>query len=49
MTDFSITFARSARKELKALDEPFVSRIFPKIEILTKKPRPKGSVKLKRS
>ncbi|QWR76708.1 type II toxin-antitoxin system RelE family toxin [Candidatus Magnetomonas plexicatena] len=47
MTDFSITFARSARKELEALDEPLVSKIFHKIEMLSKEPRPRGSVKLK--
>lgn len=47
MTEYAITFARSARKELEALDSNLVGRIFPKIEALTKEPRPLGCRKLK--
>ena len=46
MTDYVITFARSARKELENLDAPIVSRIFPKIEALAKDVRPAGCRKL---
>ena len=46
MADYSITFARSARKELEALDSAIVNRIFPKIEALAKEPRPTGCRKL---
>ena len=34
MADYSITFARSARKELESLNASLVERIFPKIEAL---------------
>ncbi len=34
MVDYSITFTRSARKELEALPDSVVQRIFPKIEAL---------------
>ena len=47
MADYAITFARSARKELEALDAVVVQRIFPKIEALAKEPRPKGCRKLR--
>ena len=47
MADYSITFARSARKELESLNAPLVQRIFPKIEALAKEPRPKGCRKLR--
>lgn len=46
MADYSISFARSARKELEALPAKLVQRIFPTIEALTKEPRPKGCRKL---
>ena len=46
MFDYSITFARSARKELETLDEKILNRIFPKIEALSKEPRPSGCRKL---
>lgn len=45
MPDYTITFARSARKEIEALDEKIVNRIFPKIEALAKEPRPSGCIK----
>ncbi len=46
MGDYTITFARSARKELESFDAHIVSRIFPKIEALAKAPRPAGCRKL---
>jgi mRNA interferase RelE/StbE len=47
MIKYGITFARSARKELEALDTTVVNKIFPKIESLSQYPRPKNSIKLK--
>ena len=47
MADYSISFARSARKELESLNASLVQRIFPKIEALAKEPRPKGCRKLR--
>ncbi|HTY26415.1 MAG TPA: type II toxin-antitoxin system RelE/ParE family toxin [Desulfomonilaceae bacterium] len=47
MPDYSITFSRSARKELESLDAPAVQRIFPKIEALAKRPRPERCRKLR--
>jgi hypothetical protein len=35
MSKYLITFSRSARKELEALDGKLVNRIFPKIENLS--------------
>jgi mRNA interferase RelE/StbE len=46
MTDYSITFARSARKELEKLPSSIAQRIIEHIETLTKIPRPSGVVKL---
>jgi len=46
MADYAVTFARSARKELEALDASPVGRIFPKIEALAREPRPRGCRKL---
>jgi mRNA interferase RelE/StbE len=46
MTEYNITFARSARKELEDLDASTVKRIFPKIENLSQNPRPHNCVKL---
>ena len=46
MADYRITFARSARKELQALDAANVGRIFAKIEALASRPRPRKCVKL---
>ncbi len=45
--EYTITFARSARKELEALDSRTVERIFSRIIALSKEPRPKGCRKLK--
>ena len=47
MADYKITFARSARKELEALDASLVNRIFPRIEALAKNPRPRNCHKLR--
>ena len=46
MLEYSIRFARSARKELEHLDASVVSRIFPKIEALAENPHPPGCRKL---
>jgi mRNA interferase RelE/StbE len=46
MADYSITFARSARKELEALPNSLIIRIFSKIEALSIEPRPSGCRKL---
>lgn len=49
MPKYSVTFARSARKELESLPPAIVRRIFPKIESLATNPRPSGCKKLKGS
>ena len=46
MAEYSITFARSARRELEVLDSSVISRILAKIESLAVRPRPHGSRKL---
>ncbi|MEX1097944.1 MAG: type II toxin-antitoxin system RelE/ParE family toxin [Planctomycetales bacterium] len=47
MAGHDVTFARSARKELEALDAAIVRRVLPKIEALAGEPRPKGCRKLR--
>lgn len=47
MADYTITFARSARKELESFDAPIVRRIVSKIELLAREPRPAGCRELK--
>lgn len=47
MPEYAIQFARSARKELHALDAPVADRILRAIDSLAKKPRPAGCKKLK--
>lgn len=49
MAEYTISFARSARKELAALSASVVQRILPKIEALSANPRPSGCKKLKGS
>ena len=49
MAEFTITFARSARKDLERLQATVVNRVFPKIAALAKNPRPAGCLKLKGS
>jgi mRNA interferase RelE/StbE len=44
--EYSITFARSARKELQSLPAAQIGRIFPAIEALAENPRPQGCKKL---
>jgi len=46
MAEYAITFARSARRELEALETKVVARIFQRIEALGKEPRPWGCKKL---
>ncbi len=46
MADYSITFARSARKELEKLPASAAQRIIERIEALMKVSRPSGAVKL---
>jgi mRNA interferase RelE/StbE len=46
MDEYSIVFARSARKELVRLDVPLGSRILRRIESLARTPRPEGCRKL---
>jgi len=46
VSEYTITFAQSARKELERLSANVVSRIFPKIEALAQSPRPPGCRKL---
>ena len=49
MADYSIEIARSARKEIQALDAPIANRIIKRIEALIKNPRPTGVAKLEGS
>lgn len=46
MAEYTVVFARSARKELQALDPPVALRIFKHIELLVSKPRPAGAIKI---
>jgi mRNA interferase RelE/StbE len=46
MSEYRVTFARSAEKELAKLRPPTVTRIFRKIEGLADEPRPSGCTKL---
>lgn len=46
MSDYSVTFARSARKELEALPIPYIERIVARIEALISEPRPRDCKKL---
>ena len=46
MADYSIVFARSARRELERLNDPLSSRILKRIESLASSPRPSGCRKL---
>jgi mRNA interferase RelE/StbE len=46
MPDYSVTFSRSARKELENLPTSIERRILPKIESLSKNPHPNGASKL---
>ena len=46
MADYTIAFARSARKELEKLPPVMAGRIVGRIETLAKTPRPVNSLKL---
>ena len=46
MADYSIGFARSARKELERLPGDVAARILTKLEMLTENPRRSGVIKL---
>jgi mRNA interferase RelE/StbE len=46
MADYSISFARSARKELENLPGHVAGRILAKFEVLAGNPRPVGVIKL---
>ena len=46
MREYTVVFARSARKELQALDRTVGNRILKRIEALTREPRPSGCRKL---
>jgi mRNA interferase RelE/StbE len=46
VADYEITFARSARKQLQALDQALATRILVRIEALASTPRPPGCAKI---
>ncbi|MDO8479144.1 MAG: type II toxin-antitoxin system RelE/ParE family toxin [Candidatus Rokubacteria bacterium] len=46
MAEYSVVFARSARRELEQLDALIARRIISRIEALGSTPRPPGCVKL---
>jgi mRNA interferase RelE/StbE len=46
MREYSIVFARSARREIEKIHEPLSSRILAKIESLAGTPRPSGCRKI---
>ena len=46
MPEYTVVFARSARKELQALDRTVAARILKRIEALRLEPRPSGCRKL---
>jgi mRNA interferase RelE/StbE len=46
MADYTISFARSARKELENLPANIADRILEKVEALVKSPRLSGTIKL---
>jgi mRNA interferase RelE/StbE len=46
VAEYSVTFARPARKELERLNSPLVGRLVRKIEELSTEPRPFGCRKL---
>ena len=46
MAEYTVVFARSARKELQNLDPQVARHVLKKIEALAANPRPSGVVKL---
>jgi mRNA interferase RelE/StbE len=49
VASYSVTFARSARKELQALERPLALRILSAVESLADDPRPSGCRKIRGS
>jgi mRNA interferase RelE/StbE len=47
MAEYTITIARSARRELEGLDEEIAHGILTKIEALARQPRPHGRKKIR--
>lgn len=47
MPNYSVQFVRSARKELEALPDEALNRVFQRIEALADVPRPPGCKKLR--
>jgi mRNA interferase RelE/StbE len=45
--EYTVTFTRSARRELEALDAALVARVLRRIEALATTPRPSGCRKLR--
>ena len=46
MTDYLVTFAASARKEIRELPADVIARVLPRIRELAESPRPVGCKKL---
>lgn len=46
MADYAVTFARSARRELEALEPPIAARVLARVEALATDPWPAGVRKL---
>lgn len=49
MSNYAVTFSRSARKEMQALDRAVALRVLSRIESLAQEPRPAGCKKLEGS
>ena len=47
MSEYTVTFARSARRELEGLPAKVAERVLAKIESLARQPRPSGCKKLR--
>jgi mRNA interferase RelE/StbE len=45
--EYGVRFARSARKEIERLESDVVAKVFPRIEALSRNPRPTGCRKLR--
>jgi mRNA interferase RelE/StbE len=46
VAEYSVVFARSARRELERLETGVARRILARVEVLAQEPRPSGCVKL---
>jgi mRNA interferase RelE/StbE len=49
MPEYTVVFARSARRELEKLSDSVIERMLPKIERLMENPRPNGCRKIQGS